>query len=223
MARTPGPEAARTRHVRVPAPTGRADGVVPGSAPGRRLVVLGESTAAGTGAPTYETGMAGHLARELAADGQQVAWRSLGRNGARARLVTRDLVPRLADSGAPTHVVVLIGINDLQRSWPGAWDRDVAELLHAVIRACPGARVVVSGLPDITAIPAVPAPLRRVLARRAQRFGRATGRAATASGAVYVPVDHLTLGPGDFSADGLHPGPDGYARWAKHLAPYLTR
>jgi lysophospholipase L1-like esterase len=117
---------------------------------------------------------------------------------------------------------VLIGINDLQRSWRGAWDRDVAELLRSVTRECPGARVVVSGLPDITAIPAVPAPLRRVLARRARRFGTATARAAAASGAIYVPVQHLALNPGDFSTDGLHPGPDGYARWAKHLAPYLT-
>ena len=222
MARTPRREAARTRRVRVAAPAGRPDGVVRGSAPGLRLVVLGESTAAGTGAPTYETGMAGHLARELAAGGRQVAWRSLGRNGARARVVTRELVPRIGDGGAPTHVAVLIGVNDLQRSWRGAWARDVAELLRAVERECSGARVVVSGLPDVTAIPALPPPLRSALARRARRFGWATERAAAASGAVYVPVDHLALGPGDFSADGLHPGPDGYARWARHLAPYLA-
>ncbi|WP_170037424.1 SGNH/GDSL hydrolase family protein [Georgenia soli] len=207
----------------VGAPAGPPDGVVPGAAPVLRLVVLGESTAAGTGAPTYETGMAGHLARQLAADGRQVAWRSLGRNGARARVVTRDLVPRMNDGGAPSHVVVLIGINDLQRSWRGAWARDVADLLRVVQRTSPDARVVVSGLPDVTAIPALPPPLGPVLARRARRFGWATERAAAASGAVYVPVDHLALNPADFSADGLHPGPDGYARWARHLAPYLTR
>ena len=204
-----------------PAPpvTGPTEGVVPGAVPGVRLLVIGESTAAGTGAPTHETSLVGHLARALAADGREVAWRAAGRNGARARAVTRDLVPTAADWD-PTHVVVLTGINDLQLAWrPGAWAADVAALLLAIAATWPRARVVISGLPDVTAIPAIPEPLRRVLARKARRFGWATERAAAATGAVYVPVDRLPLTREDFSSDGVHPGPAGYARWARALAP----
>lgn len=206
----------------VPPVTGPTEGTVAGAVPGIRLLVVGESTAAGTGAPDHDTSLVGHLARELAADGQQVVWRAAGRNGARARAVARELVPTAADWD-PTHVVVLTGINDLQLGWrPGAWATDVAALLREIAATWPAARVVISGLPDVTAIPAIPAPLRRVLARKARRFGWATERAAAGTGAVYVPVDHLPLTRDDFSSDGMHPGPAGYARWARALAPAVA-
>ncbi|GAA4285746.1 SGNH/GDSL hydrolase family protein [Georgenia daeguensis] len=203
----------------VPAVAGPTEGTVAGASPGLRLLVVGESTAAGTGAPTHETSFVGHLARELAADGREVTWRAVGRDGARARAVTRDLVPAAA-GWDPSHVVVLIGINDLQLAWrPGAWATDVTALLREITATWPRSRVVISGLPDVTAIPAIPEPLRRVLARKARRFGWATERAAAGTGAVYVQVDHLPLTREDFSGDGVHPGPAGYARWARALAP----
>lgn len=207
----------------------RADGPLQGSEPGRlpalRLAIVGESTAAGYGAPTHETSIAGHLAKALRErTGREVSWRVHARGGATARRVSTALVPRLSDDGwTPTHVVVLIGINDLRLTWrPGTWNRSVAELLTTIGRRCPDARVVVSGLPDLRAIPALPRSLVPVLVMKAKRMAACTQAAAAAAGAHYVAVEHLPLPAEFFSPDGLHPGPDGYARWASVLAPALA-
>ncbi|TRW45969.1 SGNH/GDSL hydrolase family protein [Georgenia yuyongxinii] len=215
---------ARARRVALPAAAGPLEGTVPGTTPALRLAVVGESTAAGHGAPTHETSMAGHLARELGrSTGRAVSWRVHGRGGATARVVARDLVPALDDPAwAPTHVALLIGVNDVQRTWRrGTFERDVLALLSAVVHRCPDARVVVSGLPDLRAIPALPRPIMPVLVAKARWMGATTRAAAVATGATYVPVDALSLPAGLISADGLHPSPAGYARWAAVLAPAL--
>ncbi|MFH5823443.1 SGNH/GDSL hydrolase family protein [Georgenia sp. AZ-5] len=200
-------------------------GVVPGSGPAVRIAILGESTAAGTGSPTHETSMAGHLARALhERDGREVMWRVLGRNGATARRVTRELVPRIIEDGwTPTHVVVLIGMNDVQRTWRRrTWERHIGTLLGDLARRCPDARVIVSGLPDLHGIPALARGLLPLLVARAQRMAAVTHAAARAAGAVYVPIDHIEL-TGDFlAADGMHPSPEGYRRWAAEVVPFLV-
>jgi lysophospholipase L1-like esterase len=215
----------RARRVPLPAAAGPLEGSVPGDPPQLRLAIVGESTAAGYGAPTHETAMAGHLARELGrATGCAVAWRVHGRGGATARVVARDLVPALADpTWVPTHVAVLIGVNDVRRTWRRrTFERHVLALLSAVAYRCPDARVVVSGLPDLRAIPALPRRILPVLVAKARWMGDATRAAAVATGAIYVPVDALPLTADLISGDGLHPGPAGYARWAAELAPALV-
>lgn len=203
---------------------GPLEGVLPGEQPPLRLALLGESTAAGTGSPTHETSMAGHLARELRArSGQEVQWRVLGRNGATARRVARQLVPRLTAEWPPSHLVVLVGMNDVQRTWRlRTWERHLTALLTEAGRRCPGATVVVSGLPDVRTVPALARPLVPIFAARATRMGQVTKTVTHALGVRYVPVEHIELTDSFFAADRMHPSPEGYRQWAAELAPVLT-
>jgi hypothetical protein len=64
---------------------------------GTRLILLGESTVAGIGAPTHDLALAGKTAEALARrTGNPVCWLALGRSGANARVARIHLVPKLA-------------------------------------------------------------------------------------------------------------------------------
>ncbi|BEL02480.1 hypothetical protein Q0Z83_006710 [Actinoplanes sichuanensis] len=124
---------------------GPLHGESPGPGPVLRLAVLGDSSAAGFGAPDHATALAGQLATALAADlSRTVSWRVAARGGATARTVTA-LLPRLTDQATgwrPDLVVVAVGVNDTTRlRRPTAFQRDILRLvtaLHATLTTPPG-------------------------------------------------------------------------------------
>ncbi|GGS58765.1 SGNH hydrolase [Planobispora rosea] len=97
---------------RLPEASGPRRGTT-GGGPGAplRLAVLGESTAAGVGVATHEEGLAGCLARAVAArTGRPVRWQVAARTGVNTRTATAELVPLLEPADA---VVVALGVNEL--------------------------------------------------------------------------------------------------------------
>jgi lysophospholipase L1-like esterase len=206
----------RRRIPRLPEATDPA-GTAAGNPPPLRLAVLGDSTAAGVGASTHTDALAGQLAAAMAAQtGRSVSWRAVARSGATS-LTARELVPRLVDADCrPDLVVVCVGVNDLKnlRSLR-AWDRDVAALLAAIEDAAPEATVLVSGMAPVSRFPALPQPMRAVMALRAIAMDHALRRLA---GGRHVPVDASMIGDGFFATDGFHPSSRGYQAWAAALA-----
>ncbi|MFC4071260.1 SGNH/GDSL hydrolase family protein [Actinoplanes subglobosus] len=98
--------------------------------------LLGDSSAAGFGAPDHATALAGRFATALAAGlDRAVSWRVAARGGATARTVTA-LVPGLTDPATgwrPDLVVVAVGVNDTTRlRRPAAFQRDITRLLTAL-------------------------------------------------------------------------------------------
>lgn len=203
---------------RLPPAAGPAAGELCGHGPPIRVLVLGESTAAGVGAPTHRESLAGHLAVTLArATGQPINWRAVGRNGATARATLRDLCPAL--NRERTDLVVLaLGVNDAV-NWvsPERWARDLRALLDELDRRLDSPRVVVAGVPPLNRFPQIPAPLGTVLGWRSRALdGAARAMVAGRPRAVYAPFD-MEGGQGRFASDGFHPSPAGYATWAEHL------
>lgn len=191
-----------------------------------RLAVVGDSAAAGVGAPTHDEALGGQLAAALAGlTGRTVSWRVVARSGATARTVRRDLLERLTDPHTrwrPDLVVLVVGVNDATRLRPPpAFGRDVASLVAAVrARLGEPTPILLAGLPPVDRFPALPPPVRRVLGAYARRLDRRLGRVAAAGEGVYhLPVGALPVYRDDlFAADGFHPGPVGYRVWARLLA-----
>jgi lysophospholipase L1-like esterase len=192
-------------------------GTAAGDSPPVRLAVIGDSTAAGVGARTHQDALAGQLAAAVAAQtGRAVSWRAVARSGVTAATV-RELVPGLADAGwQPDLVVVSVGVNDLKnlRSLR-AWDRDVGSLLTAIGDVAPGAAVIVCGMAPVSRFPALPQPMRAVMALRATAMDHTLQRLA---GSRHVPVRTEMIGSGFFATDGFHPSSQGYHAWAAALA-----
>jgi lysophospholipase L1-like esterase len=206
----------RLRIPRLPAAAGPA-GTVAGNKPPLRLAVLGDSTAAGVGASTHQDALAGQLAAAVAAQtGRAVSWRAVARSGATSQ-TARELVPRLAETDwQPDLVVLCVGVNDLKnlRSLR-SWDRDVAALLAAIDDTAPEAALIVCGMAPVSRFPALPQPMRAVMALRATAMDHALRRLA---GRRHVPVDAAMIGDGFFATDGFHPSSRGYQAWAAALA-----
>jgi lysophospholipase L1-like esterase len=148
--------------------------------------------------------------------GRAVSWRAIARSGATSR-TARDLVPGLVDEDwSPDVVVLAIGVNDLKNLRRLCdWDRDVPGLLDAIDEATGQVPVVVSGMAPVSRFPALPQPMRAVMAVRAKAMDRVLAQLAPGR---HVPVDPRIIDSSFFATDGFHPSSTGYGAWADQLA-----
>lgn len=194
-------------------------------APRLRLVVLGDSTAAGLGVDDPADAYPALLARRLAeATDTRVELTALGISGARVEDVADEQAPAAAALD-PDVVFVGIGANDVTHLTSLDDVRDRMERVLRILQET-GATVVVAGPPDMR-VPVWHQPLRQLSYLRGRQVENAIAEVARASG---VPVVELAeeTGPyfeadpeAHFGADGFHPGPLGYRRWADAIFPVL--
>jgi lysophospholipase L1-like esterase len=214
----------RVRRVtpRLPEAAGPREGVVPGAGRRLRLLVIGESTAAGVGTAHHGEAVTGQVAAALAArTGRAVAWRVLGQGGATAEAARRELLAPARDVAADVAVVAL-GVNDTLRFHaPGRWRRALESLVSDIRMRCGEIPVVLSGVPPVGRFPALPQPLRGVLGLRARVLDETARRlAGELRDVAYVPMPVLDGADVEsyFCEDRFHPSARGYAAWGAALA-----
>jgi lysophospholipase L1-like esterase len=181
------------------------------------LLVVGDSTAVGTGASAPAHSVAGLAARDQ--PGLRVVNRA--EDGADYAAFARQLA---ASEGRFDTVLVLGGGNDVIRGTPEdklrASVREVAELARQR-----GARVILMPPGNVGNAPFFFRPLAWWMTRRSQLLHAAVREAAGATGASYVNLyqpreqDPFARQPEALhAADGLHPSDSGYALWWRELA-----
>jgi lysophospholipase L1-like esterase len=191
-----------------------------------RLVVLGDSTAAGSGVP-YELGIAVAAARHLATN-RRVTFVNLARSGARLADVARSQAP-LAARLRPDIVLLAAGANDVTHlTHLTTITRELDSALQVLRKANPSVRLIVTGAPDLGAVPRLAQPLRAVAGLRTRRVNVRVGSWAARSGAILAPVAARTGPllrdrPWLFCADRFHPTAAGYALWIPVLTEALDR
>lgn len=191
-----------------------------GDGPPLRLLIAGDSSAAGVGADHQDRALAGRLADALARRGRTVHWRLVARTGVDARELATLLDER--PPGEFDVAVLVVGVNDVTgRRSAASWRGDLDALRVRLGAGSPGAPVVASGLPPMHRFPALPQPLRAYLGARARAFDAALARwAADTPRTVHRPLPDLT-DPAMVASDGFHPGPGAYAAWGEALAPLI--
>ena len=108
-----GLHAARTAP-KLPEPPGPRAGQS-GQGPHLRLLIAGDSSAAGVGAPHQQEALSGHLVAALAPH-CTVTWRLIARTGATTRSATEMLAE--AESDRFDVAVSALGVNDITRGVP---------------------------------------------------------------------------------------------------------
>lgn len=184
-----------------------------GAAPVRRVVVLGDSSAAGFGLPGPEQALARRVGRALALrDGRATSVRCVARNGA----TTADVLAQQVEAATGADVVVVgVGVNDAIRRRPvDAVAADLARLLSCLSEVAPDARVVVLGCPDLSAAPGLPLAVRPLVGWRCRAVARAQAAVTAAAGVPLAPIPRGDLPPTVFGDDGFHPGVLGHERMA---------
>lgn len=202
----------------LPEPGGPRRGVVGRGALALRLLVAGDSSAAGVGARTQDEALALPLARKLAARlGGRVRWQLVAEAGLTSEGVLHKLMQgqvRAADVA-----VVICGVNDITKEQGLPFALRKRQLIADWLRAHAGVRdILFPALPEMELFPALPQPLAFYAGQAARRNNRAQARwAAPQSAVTHVPMDGITH-PGLFCPDGFHPAPPLYARVAERLA-----
>jgi len=206
------PEAEGPREGRLGARGGRAV----------RLLLAGDSSAAGVGVTHQRHAVAGHLAAALRYRLRRpVEWVLRARSG----LTTRQLHDLLqAEPPAAVDVAVVVtGVNDVIDQVPSA--RAVehrAAIADWLFERRLARHVLFAPLPPIGRFPLLPQPLRHVLGADALRHDEALARWASGRQNVsHIAVD-LDLTADVMAADGFHPGEPVYRAcgeaFARHIA-----
>lgn len=208
----------RRTALRLPEPAGEREGVVGEGDVLLRLLVVGDSSAAGVGVADQAQALALPLAKEVAARKHgAVAWQLIAQTGINAHEAI-ELVQR--SNLAPANVaVIVLGVNDVTSQTSAARFLDNLERLVDLLRV---RRAVFAGLPPMHLLSAVPHPLRWYLGRYARWLDAALQDWCAVKRFGYCASDWAT-DRALLAEDGYHPGPSLYPQWAARLAEVVVR
>ncbi len=197
----------------------------PAAARPLRIVVLGDSLALGTGASRTDGGFVFPAYRALLLTHPGSTLDNVAIGGSTAADVLRLQVGRIS-AIAPDIAIVCVGGNDVVRRTPrAAFARTYADLLTALQRSAPHARLICCGVPDVAVSPLFSDDRAAVaaLARDDDRAVRAAARAVGAGFADFYAISHRAAGNDRFlSGDRFHPSDTGYALLSAELVPALN-
>ncbi len=203
----------------LPEPPGARQGQA-GDGPLLRLLVVGDSAAAGVGVSHQDEALLGQLVSRLA-DRRRVEFALQAKTG----FTTADTLRRL-EKMPPAHydvAVTSLGVNDvLALTGLGTWLARQRRL-RRLLREKFGVRLtVLSGLPPVHSFPALPQPLRWHLGSRATEFNDALGADVAAESDACLVDLRFTADAGMMASDGFHPGAPIYAEWAARAARLIS-
>jgi lysophospholipase L1-like esterase len=189
-------------------------------------VVMGDSTAAGQGAP-YQQGIAVGTAQALSAT-RPVVMTNLGVSGARIHDV---VIGQLNDAKQlrPELVLLAVTANDVTHLTPvGSMRADLLTIVHGLRAANPAILIAVTGSPDMGAPPRIPRLLRGLAAHRTESVNRMVKEVAAEEHLTFAPIAEQTgplfrTDPKFFGPDQFHPNARGYAAWITVLNAAIER
>lgn len=222
----------RQQTLRLPEPTGDRSGHVSmgggcsgldlaaSEAPPLRLLILGDSAAAGVGSSDQERALCGQLVARLAGH-CNVQFRLQARTGftiedvllCLEEMATEPCEQTLREQTLFDVVLVSVGVNDVTAltSIP-QWQHRLGKLDDLLKQGFGASQVMYTAVPPMHHFPALPNPLRWWLGWRARQLNQALEQQLGASSIlrVDIPFDEAYM-----AEDGFHPGPAGYAIWAE--------
>ena len=216
----------RRRALRLPEAEGARVGVAGTGPVCLRVLIVGDSSAAGVGAATQSQALAGRLSETLSQRlGGAVAWQLVAQTGH----TTRDAVDAMKILRLhPADVMVTaLGVNDVvAQVSPKKWLSQLDKLDWLATRRAGVRHIVHSGVPPMHAFPLLPHPLRWVLGTQARHYNEALIRWVAAypdRWTLPLPFeDQMTMAGTLMAEDGFHPGPAIYALWAEQLAGKIS-
>ncbi len=217
----------RATALKLPEAAGERHGVAGSGRPALRVLIVGDSSAAGVGVGTQDEAFAGQLAQALAErTGAAVGWQLVATSGHKAQDAARALA---GTTLAPADLLVTaLGVNDVVGQTRPARFLQALDEIHAL--AVTRAQVTHSwhcGLPPMGRFPLLPQPLRWILGRDAAQLDAVLARHLEGqAGRLHLPLPEAPRLPGKDDAtpegwmarDGFHPGLLGYRQWGRQVA-----
>jgi lysophospholipase L1-like esterase len=203
---------------RLPEPPGAREGTT-GQGPELRLLIAGDSAAAGVGASSQDEALSGRLLGYLRPY-CTVKWRLVAVNG----LDSPGLVKLLEETPADRFdvVVLSIGVNDVtQLSSPSQWLQWQDQLTSLIQRRFQPELLIHSAIPPMHGFTALPQPLRWFMGRWALEMNRRLKESLSGQTRRTLHWPFQEAASDGLATDGFHPGPIGYAKWAEGLSTVI--
>ena len=206
--------AVRRSSIRMAPPVRPANVEIEGEGDELRILVVGDSSAAGVGVSDFNHSVAGRLPHLLAKKTKRpVSARTSGNNSATAGQILNHVVPNLEFTRLD-YIVINIGTNDAKNFHSGKrFCKEFGGLLYALQAKFPGAQIIWSGLIDISNIPLLPSPLNKILGIRS-RVIRKNGKILCYERGALAPETNWRPVRENFAEDGFHASSQGYEEWA---------
>ena len=209
---------ARCVALSLPEAAGPREGLT-GDGPPLRLLVVGDSAAAGVGVANQREALLGQTVAALA-QSYTVAWQLIARTGATTAGTLKYL-----EKTAPASfdvAVTSLGVNDVTagRALP-TWLEQQQTLVHLLRTKFQARHIVLSGLPPVHKFPALPQPLRWYVGKQVRQFDQALYTwAQTQSDCAYVNLN-LDFDVSWLASDKFHPGAPIYQEWGRAAAQQI--
>lgn len=206
---------------RLPPPRGLHSGQIGDGVAQWKILVLGDSSAAGVGAERVEDTLGPQLAGYINRNtGDSVAWRNAGANSAIAAQIRDHVLPNIEGRDF-THVVLTVGTNDMKNfRTRSQFKKGFGGLLYATHARWPEATIVWSPIVDMLRVPALPRALAHILSLRS-RIINEMGFALCAERHAIAAEPLPLLAQEGFASDGFHANAPGYAYWAEHVGKII--
>lgn len=216
-----GLQVRRSTHRMTPPPHGGHIGAPEAESP-LRVLIIGDSSAAGVGAETIDESLAGHLLDLLPGEiNRPVRIRIAGKNSATSAQIRDFVVPNMAHE-AYDYICLNIGTNDAKNFHSGRrFCREFGTLLYALKARWPAATIIWAGVLDMEKVPALPSPLNRILGIRSRLIDH-NGKVLCRERGALAPVSNWRTVRENFASDGFHASSRGYREWAEGLSAYIA-
>jgi lysophospholipase L1-like esterase len=200
---------------RLPEASGERSGTT-GEGQRIRLLIVGDSAAAGVGVAHQSQALTGHLVSALS-DYYQVDWQLWAKSG----YTTLDSLKMLSVQPAQTFdiIVTSLGVNDVTGSLStSTWITQQQDLITQLRAQFNCQQILITQVPPMGQFPALPQPLRRYLGARSSQFNRKLAQLITSQADCQLIDIDGELNQQDMAEDGFHPGAVIYQHWADIVA-----
>ncbi|KFZ30710.1 hypothetical protein IDSA_09310 [Pseudidiomarina salinarum] len=204
---------------RLAEPAGERQGQA-GSGPPLRLLITGDSAAAGVGVDDANEAFTGQLLRCLE-DNFSVQWQRLAQSGLNCAelLVWLHLQqPQRFDTA-----VVSIGVNDVTgNTGRGRWQRNLVALCRLLEQRYGVSYIILTAVPPMDKFPALPQPLRWFLGGKARELNAVMAQVAKRNPVVRLLQFDMPFAEDYMAADGFHPSAAACSLWAGAAAKVIS-
>jgi lysophospholipase L1-like esterase len=204
---------------KLPEPQGARVGVT-GTGKPLRLLIVGDSAAAGVGAAHQNDALLGQLVAALATE-FEVSWCLIAQTG----LTTLALIKQLEQQPSQLFdiAVTSLGVNDVtSQVKPQIWLQQQQQLIELLLLKFGVQKILLSSVPPMHHFSALPHPLRWYLGQRAHSLNTLLEQATQRrENCVYVATQ-FEANSSLLAADGFHPSSQAYTIWAKQLAQAIN-
>jgi len=186
-----------------------------------RLMVLGDSAAAGVGVANQSQALTGQILKNLTPQ-FNTHWQLIAASGAS----TEATISTLTELPAKEFDIVMIslGVNDVTANTSMRRCQKHQQALVALLKEKFAAKsIIFSAVPPMHLMPALPQPLRWYLGARAKRLNEKLSQWLARQNNCFLLQAREERNPELIAEDGFHPGEKYYAWWGQQAAKLIQQ